>query len=387
MGSVKQNRLARCAGFVLIAILWVAPSIPAAAPPVSRLTVPNQGICPDGAVSAKGTIEEVYARNSNAFFVQSDDGGHTFSKPVRLNRVAGSVLAGHERGPKIAMTANGALHVIWMDTKSQDLEYTRRPPHETSFTAPVNLRAPGAHLDGAAIAAEERHRILIAWLDSRLPEDPRNPLSLPIFVRWSQDDGKDFIPSRPLGSGSLLRACSCCSLHAVASGADVFDVAFRGAYANIRDPWLAKVQVAAKPPVAQAAWVRTQAARVADQRWNFPGCPMAGPSIARGPKPHQIWVAWYSNGRVFYAHSFDGGAHFSAPSSPAANGKQPQNHPVIVVNQSGSVLLAWEEGQDVYWQLLGNNGKVKSSGRAGTLPPNSKAAAFADAHGKFFLVF
>ena len=330
---------------------------------------------------------EVYARNSNAFFIQSDNGGHTFSKPLRLNRVAGSVLAGHERGPKIAMTADGALHVVWMDTKSQDLEYTRRPPNETSFTAPVNLRAPGAHLDGAAIAAGGRRDVFIAWLDSRLPEDPRNPLSLPIFVRWSQDDGKDFFPSQALSAGSRLRACSCCSLHAVGSSADVFDVAFRGAYANIRDPWLARVLIAPNSSGTRAGGANAQVAGVADQRWNFPGCPMAGPSIARGPKLHQIWVAWYSNGRVFYARSFDGGTHFSAPSSPAAHGNILQNHPVIVVNHSGSVLLAWEEGQDVYWQLLGNNGKVKSSGRAGTLPPSSKATAFADARGKFFLVF
>ena len=386
MGTEKRHLLARCAGLVTIAVLWVAQSMPAAAPQVIHLTVPNQGICPDVAVSAKGTIDEVYARNGDAFFVLSKDGGRRFSKPVRLNPITGSVLAGHERGPKIAMTADGALHVVWMDTKSQNLEYTRRPPNETSFTAPVNLRAPGAHLDGAAIAAEGRHRVLIAWLDSRLPGDPRNPLSLSVFIRWSQDDGKNFFPSQPLGAGSRLRACSCCSLHAVANGAGVFDVAFRGAYANIRDPWLAIVQVPANPPAAQTARVRTHAARVADQHWSFPGCPMAGPSIARGPKPDEVWVAWYSNGRVFSARSFDGGANFSAPSSPAAHGKQPQNHPLIVVNHSGGVLLAWEEGRAVYWQTM-KDGHVGSNGMAGTLPADSKATAYVDARGKFFLVF
>ena len=375
-----QSSSVRRAGFILIAILFATLSLPAAPSQVSHITVPNQGICPDVAVGANGAIYEVYAQNRNAFFVVSHDGGHTFSRPIRLNRVAGNVLAGHERGPKIALSANGAIHAVWMDTGSTNLEYTRRRRNQTSFTRPINLRAPGAHLDGVTIATGGRNNVFIAWLDSRLPPDSPNPLSLPILVRWSEDGGGSFFPAQPLVSGTPLRACSCCSLHAVGSSVGVFDVAFRGAYANIRDPWLAAVRV--RPDTA-----KTRASRVAVQEWKFPGCPMAGPTLARGPNPNEIWVAWYSNGRVFCAHSLDGGAHFDAPVSPAAHGKALQNHPVVLVNRTGDVLLAWEEGRDVFWQLLNADGNAESSGDAGALPPESKATGFVDPQGNFRLVF
>jgi hypothetical protein len=382
MVQVRKNAPLPLLWVALASLFLIWPMPRAAASQPIHLAVPNQGICPDVASGQQEVIYEVYARNGNAFFASSRDSGRTFSHPVKLNRVDGTVLAGHERGPKIARSGDGSIHVIWMDQQSAALEYTHRPPRGNSFTEPVNLRLPGAHLDGAAIAAGPGRQVFIAWLDSRLPPDPRNPLSLPVFIRWSQDDGTSFSPAQPLNAGgarNLLRACSCCSLHAAASGSGRFDVAFRGAYSNIRDPWLAVVHMAGK-------MARTQVLRVADQQWKFLGCPMAGPGIAIGPKPGEVWVAWYSNGRIFYAHSADAGSGFSAPVSPAPHGTAIQNHPLIVVNHKGEALLAWEEGREVYWQTI-KGGKVEISGHAGTLPPQSKAAAFVDARGKFFLVF
>jgi hypothetical protein len=51
------------------------------------------------------------------------------------------------------------------------------------------------------------------------------------------------------------------------------------------------------------------------------------------------------------------------------------------------MLLAWEEGTTIRWQLADPAGEVIESGTAGTLPQGSKAAGFVDREGNFCLVF
>ena len=346
---------------------------------VRRVRVPQDGISPDVVVGPSGKVYVVFARGQNAFLAISDDSGNTFFTPTQLNREPRSVLGGHERGPKIALGAGETVHVVWMSARSDQLLYTRGQPDAGGLSAPRNLLDAATHLDGATVAADEQGNVLVAWLDARQPEDRVDPLSLPIFWTESQDGGQTFSKN---GTSPAFRACSCCALRAMAGPQGGFDVAFRGAYNNIRDIFLARF-AASEPPLAPAV------GKIHNDNWEFKACPMSGPSLALAPSAagRDLWAAWMSRGKVYYAESSDAGQSFAKPRTTRAARPGPENHPLILVNGKGEVLFAWEEGSLIRWQIADERDKVIDSGTAGTLPENSKAAAFLDREGDFCLVF
>jgi hypothetical protein len=346
---------------------------------VCSVKVPTGGISPDVTVGRSGAVYLVFGRDGNAYFVVSKDDGRSFSAPRRLNPSPGTVLVGHERGPKIAVGKNEALHVIWMDAKSERLEYTRSEARGEGFSPPRNLLDPKTHLDGATISADDSGEVRVSWLDARLPPDPDNPISLPIFTTVSRDNGVTFSPNAPLRANLPIRACSCCGLKSIRAPGGVVEMAYRGAYQNVRDPFLARIPAGDETP----ALVR----KIQEIGWRFNGCPMAGPSLYYARDSQEVWAAWMSDGEVYFAESGDEGRTFLPARKPPARKLQPRNHPLILVNTAGQVFLAWEEGLEEHWQISDRAGKVLSSGDAGTLPEKSKAAGFIDRSGNFCLVF
>ncbi len=360
---------------------------------VRHVPVPRGSVAPDVVADAAGNVYLVYAQDGDAWFTLSPDDGKTFSRPLRLNTVPHQVLAGHERGPKIALGPDGSLHVVWMGAKSDGLFYARRLPAEEHFSAARNLLDARTSVDGPTLAAGPRGVVWVAWLDGRRPADPQNPISLPIFWTESKNNGETFSKDLPAEVGTvgekpsenrrvqgaaLLRACSCCAMRALAGPHGDFYLGFRGAQHNIRDMLLAVFAVRNDDP-------RIRVSKIHDDHWEFNGCPMSGPSLAIGPL--RLWVSWRSRGKVYAAESRDLGRHFGSPFSPRSAGSGPENHPVVLVNESGEVFLAWEEGGEILWQTGDAAGDVRDSGDAGALPANSKAAAFIDRQGNFCLVF
>jgi len=345
---------------------------------VRRVQVPENGLAPDVAVGPAGELNLVYAKGQNAWFAVSRDDGKTFSKPLKLNPVPNSVLGGGERGPKIASGKDGTLHVVWMSSKSEHLNYVRREAGREKFSPLRNLLDASTHVDGATIAADGKGNVLVTWLDSRFPDDPVNPISLPIFVAKSRDNGATFSKNRPLGGDQLLRACSCCGLKSAAESDGQFRVAFRGAYRNIRDVFLARVPVIGEESAVSATKVR-------DDQWEFNGCPMSGPSLA--VRPDELWAAWMSQGSAYLARSQDGGGKFAEAHAPRDSKPGHQNHPLVLANASGSRLFAFEDGTTIRWEVLDRQGKIEASGDAGALTENSRFTGFVDRQGDFVLVF
>ncbi len=345
-----------------------------------RIRVPQEGISPDVAVRPSGEIYLVFVQGKNTMFAVSSDGGINFSPPIRLNRDPETVLAGHERGPKIAVGKDGTLHVVWMGIQSGRLYYARRLPRSETFSQARNLLDAPTHVDGVTVAADDQGNVLVAWLDARLPADSRNPVSLPIFRALSRDNGRMFSPDQLLQARHPLQACACCALKSAAATEDQFVVAFRGAYNNVRDPFLAHVAVG---PGNRAPTVT----KIQDDKWNFNACPMSGPWIAPGPHPGEIWAAWMSQGHVYYAEAVDNGKHFAKARSPSGAQEGVENHPIVLLNARGEIFFAWEDRRKLRWQITDRAGKVLDSGEAGNLPDNSKATGFVDRVGNFCLVF
>jgi hypothetical protein len=344
---------------------------------VRQVRVPAGGVSPDVVVGPSGDVYLVFARNLNAYLAISKDNGNSFFAPVQLNRVPRSVMGGRERGPKIALGAGETVHIIWISARGDQLFYTRARPDAADYSSPRNLLDAKTHLDGATVAADQDGNVFAAWLDSRRPEDRRNPLSLPVFWTESQDGGQTFSKNQ---TSEALRACSLCAMKAIAGPEGGFDLAFRGGYNNIRDIFLARF-------AALETGLLPAISKIHDDNWELNACPMSGPSLARSTVSPLVWAAWMSRGKVYYADSPEEGQPFREPHTPRAARSSAQNHPLILVNSQDQVLLAWEEGATIRWQLAEPAGKVLQSGNAGMLPANSKAAGFVDHEGNFCLVF
>jgi hypothetical protein len=347
---------------------------------VRRVKVPQEGVAPDVAVGPSGEVYLVFAQAKNAFFSFSQDDGRTFSPPVRINTAPDTILGAHERGPKIAVGKKRTLHVVWMDNRNTQLEYSRRAPGSNTFSQPRNLLDTATHFDEATVAADNKGNVLVSWLDARLPDDPRNPVSLPVFLARSADNGLSFAKDRPLRENPLLRAYSCCALKSFAGSDGRFYLAFRGGYNNIRDMFLVSTLMGSDNS-------GTTVEKIQDDEWRFEGCPMSGPSLAPASRPSEVWVAWMSKGRVYFAQSTDAGKHFGEAHTPRSDKPDIENHPLVLLNKKSEVFLAWEEGQTIRWQITNRTGEVLDSGEAGTLTSNSKATGFVDREGNFCLVF
>lgn len=53
----------------------------------------------------KGTVHVVYGKGDQIFYLQSTDGGTSFSKPISVSKVDGLML-GMRRGPRIAVSGD-----------------------------------------------------------------------------------------------------------------------------------------------------------------------------------------------------------------------------------------------------------------------------------------
>src|SRR5687767_11461858 len=86
----------------------IARAVEKERPLVTAMRVPDRGIYPQAAMDRDGVLHLVYFKgepmHGDAFYVRSRDGGATFSKPVRVNSQAGSVMVtGTVRGPHLAI--------------------------------------------------------------------------------------------------------------------------------------------------------------------------------------------------------------------------------------------------------------------------------------------
>ena len=87
---------------------------------VSLLRVPEEGLQPQAAVDQSGGLHLIYFRgeasHGDVFYVGSENGGKTFSRPLRVNSQPGSAIAtGTIRGAQLAIGRADALMWRGMD--------------------------------------------------------------------------------------------------------------------------------------------------------------------------------------------------------------------------------------------------------------------------------
>src|SRR5688572_22687346 len=224
-----------------------------AAPKVSVVRCPNDGIQPQAAVDSKGRIHAVYLKGpdgaSDIFYVRSDDAAATWTPPIRVNSHEGSAIAaGTVRGAHLALGRGGEwVHVAWMGSAkaqprapkdSSPMLYARLRVGGPAFEPQRNLITAHPGLDGGgSVAADDAGNVIVAWHAPGADPQKRGEEGRVLYVTKSADDGKAFAAEQEF-MPSPTGVCGCCGMRiAIGPSGDV-SALYRAANPRTRDLYL-----------------------------------------------------------------------------------------------------------------------------------------------------
>jgi hypothetical protein len=358
---------------------------------IRTVRTPNGGKVPDVVLDAKGVLHMTYGdrQSGNAFYVQSNDAGKTFTKAVQLNRRNDTVTVGMERGPRLALGKDGVVHVVWLGfyKAGGSIWHTRSLDGGKTFEPEQKLEDPAYGLDNAALTADVAGNVFVLWTGAfpGFKGDPESDTAAPIIMVRSTDNGKTFSKNELLKSDHPVsgHACGCCRLEARIGGPEDANlyVAFRGGYKGMRDPWLL---------IGKKTENNFRCLNVHADQWKT-GCPMQGMPFSVDAKG-RVLFSWMSRDRAYWAMSDEGTKTFlppiATPDKGAAPAKVKQAFPVAVKNNKGEVLLLWTQSGDARWALYASDGSpTGQQGVAGSRIGQDRPTAIAGSDGHFYLVW
>lgn len=356
-------------------------------PEATRATVAAAGAGhPTAAVdAATGAIYVAWVGRPDAggradvYLARSDDGGRSYTAPVRVNDVPGDA-APHAQAPaQVAAGHDGAVYVAWQNNTriegrrfpASDLRLARSADGGRSFEPAVYVNddagGPPASHTFHDLAVLPDGTVLVSWIDGRARTaaadggpgsgsaaragsraagdrgaahgDGRHAAATDpgpqIRVARSTDGARSFGASIVVAEG----ACPCCRT-ALAVGPDgAVYLAWRAVFAgDVRD-----IVVARSDDGGRSFY---PARPVHHDGWSVAACPHAGPALAvdAGGRLH---VAWYTGREgaagVFHTTSSDGGRSFGEPAALAHAGVVPPSLVRMGAGPAGRVWIAWED--------------------------------------------
>jgi hypothetical protein len=351
--------------------------------------LPAGGIQPQVATDERAVIHLIYFRgdpsHGDAFYARSQDDGRSFSAPIRVNSVAGSVMAtGTVRGAQIAVGRGGRVHVAWNSSTptspgATPMYYTRLTDTGTAFEPQRNVMRDGYNIDGGgAVAADRLGHVYVVW-HANAPGE-RDEGTRRLWIARSQDDGRTFEHERPIFDDPT-GACGCCGIGAIAASTGSLFVLFRSAFEIVhRDMYL----------LTSRDNGGSFAGRKVDL-WNVGACVMSTQTFSEGRAG--VYTAWETEGQVYLAR-VDAATGGVAQKTPAPGADRTRKHPAVAINGNGDVLLAWTEstgwnrGGLAAWQVFNAAGtRVGDPGHADGVPVWGLVAAYPRRDGGFTIAF
>ena len=347
-------------------MLTALAAIVLSVPYVTVIQTPNSGIQPQAAVDSGGTIHLIYftgkAEAGNLEYVQSKDGGETWTDPLKVNSDSNTAVAiGTIRGGQIAVSPSGHVHVVWLGTsKSPGLFYSQKRSTDQGFTVQRDLVDKTVNLDGGASVACDDASVYVVWHAATKQTDGEDNRRL--WLRASRDVGKTFSPKSALISD--LGACACCSTKAAVDSRGRLIAMYRSAFQSVdRDAY-------------SVGWSWSfQVSKEKLDTWRVETCPMSSFSIlASNPTVR----AWETKGRVVV----DGKV------LPEDSAKHPS-----LARMDGTVLCAyvvgsgWQKGGVLAWSLFGPDGKIVESKKTEEAIPMWSLASAVAVPSRGYLIF
>jgi hypothetical protein len=146
----------------------------------------NSGKSRNATIAASGNRVYVFwdddtPGNAEIFYTVSQDGGQTFSAPLNLSQNTGRSIL-----PKIALSSQGILHVVWQDDTpgNREILYAQSADGSRTFTPARNI-SQNAGRSLSPVIAVANANVYIAW-------DDATPGNHEIFYVHSSDGGLSF---------------------------------------------------------------------------------------------------------------------------------------------------------------------------------------------------
>ena len=296
---------------------------------------------------------------TDVMFQQSTASGG-FTAGVRVS-TSGDGAVRNENPPKIAVSANGNVYVVWANEKERwkgNIRFARSINGGKTFERAIDLNSDALQAPVSrgfeSIAVDGKGRIFVAWIDER--NKTAGDRGAEIWMAVSEDDGRTFSHDRRTVSG----VCECCrTALAVDSAGRVF-LSYRSVPSSglmYRDIAIARSDDGGRS---------FKSARVSRDGWELNACPIAGASmtIDAADKIHVVWFTTIKDvPRLFAVSSSDHGLTFSKPAVFAPNQKLAK-HAHVVAASDGRILVAWDDVNRtsvVKWGFLDASGKVSTS--------------------------
>jgi hypothetical protein len=345
--------------------LFAAPEGQSGPGRVDLLKTPDEGIQPQAAIDAKGTIYLVYFKGEpsggDLFYTRLEPGQHAFAPPVRINSQPGSAIAiGTIRGAHLALGRDGRVHVAWNGSGnarplnafgSNPMLYARSDKDGATFEPQRNLMQRTSALDGGGtIAADRAGNVYVAW-HGRTEEAGPGEAARRMWVARSMDDGATFAPEEP-ALDKETGACGCCGTRALADRRGGLYILYRAATAGTgRDMYLLTSH-------DQGAHFEGWSVHP----WKIEACPMSSASLAESGSG--ILAAWETNQEIYFARIEPESSKVSSPVKPP--GHAGRKHPAVASNPRGETILVWAEGTSwqkggaLVWQVFDHAGQPTS---------------------------
>ena len=384
------------AGETLAGDAWTQVSEPG-----RRAISPEIAVGPDGAINLiwldKGLTkdrpppkprkhgEHSHRSATDLYFSRSEDGGATWSKPVRVNREPGEVWGFAVSKPRVKVGPTSTIHIFYpANDKSAEIgkdivsaKYTRSTDNGETFergrivNRPADFDQEGllgenlaATFSFGTMAVGPDGSVYTAWQD--VGEMVDNADGAAVHMSVSRDDGKTFTKEKAVIEGGTV--CPCCQLTMAFAGDQVL-LGYRKIYDDGRDSTIAMSSDRGNSFVAEA--------RLPMARWDINGCPLKTTEMAVDGA--QIYTASYTGGEdppgVYFTHSADGGQSFAAPIQVHASAPY-SDAPQLSLAGDGRVRVIWQAKTDGPRRLFiaetGTDG-VLSAPRELPTPPGSSA--------------
>ncbi len=321
-----------CLGLLCVeAGAWTAVSDPA-----RRAQAPEVAVGPDGSIHViwldKGPLGTADQRGHDAshghshqsftdlMYSRSDDGGETFTPPLRINRADGEVWGFSVSKPRIGVGPTGVVHVFYPANTVSGVTgkavassmHVRSVDGGRSFSSPLQLNGDGeddlselvhgglsqAHVFGTMTVAADGD-VYTFWLDTRGMQAAR-PLSA-VYLRASRDDGATFEAERAVFNGET---CPCCQLTAVTRGDTVYLGSRHVSPDDIRMPSVSRS--------VDGAATFGERVPIGGTPWQLDGCPLKPTALA--VEGEHVYTLVHNGAEqppgLLFARSEDGGATF-----------------------------------------------------------------------------
>jgi len=400
----KATLFIRCC--MLTAALLASVSAFAAAQMVSepgrRAVSPEIAVGPDGAINViwldKGLTadrpapkprkpgEHSHRSSTDLYFARSEDGGITWSKPVRVNEVDGEIWGFSVSKPRIGVGPTGTIHVFYpandyveaFDKDMVSARYRRSTDNGKSFSAAITINRPaGADREdvlGEGLAATNSFgtmgvapdgTIITAWQNTDDMSGHNDGADGMIAI--STNDGQSFQPQQTVLPDNDV--CPCCQLTLAFDPANNVYMGLRKIFADGRDSAVARSTDGGKSFSVDG--------RLDFERWKIDGCPLKPTELAIAG--NQVYAAAYTGGEdppgIYFSVSRDGGKTF-AGKREVHPGADVADAPALTVDPQGNVRLVWHAkaggGFRLYTAVSGDAGKTLSA-PAEIAAPDGKA--------------